>query len=84
MANSNLISIRLLLFGQIADLVGTRELTIDTDLAPLSNLLDSVVAANPRLTSRTLLVSINQEYATGDEIICDGDEVAIFTPVSGG
>jgi molybdopterin converting factor small subunit len=31
-----------------------------------------------------LLLAINEEYATGDEIISDGDELAIFTAVSGG
>ena len=31
-----------------------------------------------------LLVAVNQEYASFDKEVCDGDEVAFFPPVTGG
>lgn len=34
--------------------------------------------------SQTLLVAINQEMATRDSPISDGDEVGLFPPVTGG
>ena len=33
---------------------------------------------------RRVLCSLNREYAAGDEILKDGDEVALFPAVSGG
>ena len=45
---------------------------------------DQLLADNPGLASHKLFFSINQQYATGEEIVRDGDELAIFTAVSGG
>jgi molybdopterin converting factor small subunit len=44
----------------------------------------SVIDQHPRLRDHKLLFSINQEFASGDEMVRDGDELAIFTAVSGG
>jgi len=47
-------------------------------------MLEQVVEEYPKLSTLKLLVSLNQEYSTGHEIINDNDELAIFTSVSGG
>jgi molybdopterin synthase sulfur carrier subunit len=36
------------------------------------------------LTGPLLLVAVNREYAAADTVLKDGDEVALFPPVSGG
>ena len=36
------------------------------------------------LTGRLLLVAVNRQYAAADTALKDGDEVALFPPVSGG
>ncbi len=36
------------------------------------------------MTKRTFYVAVNQEYAKGEQVLHEGDEVAIFPPVSGG
>jgi molybdopterin synthase sulfur carrier subunit len=33
---------------------------------------------------QTMLVAVNFEYVARDYIVCDGDEVAFFPPVTGG
>jgi molybdopterin converting factor subunit 1 len=38
----------------------------------------------PVLDSRSVLVSVNQEFAFKDTLIKDGDEVALLPPFSGG
>ena len=73
-----------LFFGAAADIVGTRQLDIKTPEGDAGCLLDQLIASYPRLRSHKLLISINQEYATRDSVIDTGDEVAIFTAVSGG
>ncbi len=78
-------SVRVLFFGATADVAGKRETSID--LGGNSNVgaaLESVLRDQPSLQSYKLLFSVNQEYAELDTSISDGDELAIFTPVSGG
>lgn len=48
----------------------------------LELLAEDIPKLHPLIT--TTLVAINQEYAFPDTIIQDGDEVALFPPVSGG
>jgi molybdopterin converting factor small subunit len=33
---------------------------------------------------RTAAVAVNRDYVPGEHVLCDGDEVAILPPVSGG
>ena len=37
-----------------------------------------------KLTGRAVYAAVNQNYAKQDHVLVDGDEVAIFPPVSGG
>jgi molybdopterin synthase sulfur carrier subunit len=77
--------IRVLFFGATAAASGTRELTLD-NAEPInaSELFDQVRRSYPALESHQLLFAVNQAYAVGDEVVRDGDEVAVFTAVSGG
>ena len=77
--------IRVLFFGATAAAAGIRELTLD-NAQPIkaSELFDQVRQTYPALESHKLLFSVNHTYAAGDEIVVDGDELAIFTAVSGG
>lgn len=46
-----------------------------------------ILNANPLLLEKfgkSLLFAVNQNYAAGDEILREGDELAVFPPVSGG
>lgn len=47
---------------------------IKRDFPALSGLIDS----------RSLLVSVNQEFATRETVVRDGDEVGFLPPFSGG
>jgi molybdopterin converting factor small subunit len=43
-----------------------------------------VVSAYPQLRSHKLLFAVNEEYIDGDHVVNTGDELAVFTAVSGG
>ncbi|MEJ7847257.1 MAG: MoaD/ThiS family protein [Pyrinomonadaceae bacterium] len=78
-------TVKVLFFGMTADLAGRRELI----LSPVKNarcgqVIAEVIDIFPELSKRKMLYSINQVYAHGAEILREGDELAIFTVVSGG
>ena len=79
--------VRVLLFGQLKDIIGHQEDSLD--LPPGSNL--STVMAHygaryPKFQglNNSIACSINQEYAQGSAVLKDGDEIGLLPPVSGG
>src|SRR5437588_4671882 len=81
------ISVRVLFFGAARDAVGHEE--IDFELNSPGNATsarEQVLSAYPALQrfGNSLLIAVNQEYAQPDRQIHDGDELAVFPPVSGG
>ncbi len=43
-----------------------------------------IPALAPVLEGRSLLVSVNEEFALDDELVADGDVVGLLPPFSGG
>lgn len=77
--------VQVLFFGATADAAGTREIELDLpDNSPADNAFAQVVEKYPALKQHSLLFAVNQEYADGASKISDGDELAVFTAVSGG
>ena len=78
-------TVDVLFFGATADITGARKVSLE--LPPDSrsrNAFEKVVEKYPKLSSYRLFFSLNQEHASGEELVRDGDELAIFTAVSGG
>lgn len=74
-----------LFFGATAEIADTRHIEIDVDsYTTASTVLSTVEVRFPALSSHKLNISINEKYASGEELVRDGDELAIFTAVSGG
>ncbi len=81
------ISVRALFFGGARDAVGYDEVKVKlTAPCDAACALDQILNAYPDLRrfGRSLLIAVNQEYALPDREVSDGDELAIFPPVSGG
>ena len=77
--------VSVLFFGATADEVGAREINFEFgEEARADDAFREIVGKYPRLANHKLLFAVNQEYASGDETIRDGDELAVFTAVSGG
>jgi MoaD family protein len=74
-------------FALFRDITGTDQdsLVID-DGSTVSELLETIRKKYPDMekTKRDVLVSVNRNFATHELKLKDGDEVAIFPPVSGG
>lgn len=81
------ITVRVLFFGAARDAAGNSE--VNLPLVPpitAAEAFAKVLAAYPDLQrfGRSLLFALNQEYAPSERELGDGDELAIFPPVSGG
>ena len=84
---NNEITVTVLVFGAARDVVGQGEVNIvlkgrPTAATGFAQLLEEF--PDLKRFGRSLLLAVNQDYATEDRELKDGDELAIFPPVSGG
>jgi len=78
-------TVQVLFFGATSDITGQR--CVDMELPPeaTANIaFDEIKKTFPKLNDHKLHFAVNEKYATREEILSDGDELAIFTAVSGG
>lgn len=72
-------------FGLTSDAAGTNECTIEfAEFMTVIKVCETMKAQYPALAGLRLLIAVNEEYSGPDAVLKDGDEVAIFTAVSGG
>ncbi len=79
--------INVLFFATLKDRAGRDRLPLELDDGATVSVLKSRLAADiPALAPAlpTVLVSVNHEFAFPQDSLKDGDEVALFPPVSGG
>ena len=79
--------IQVKLFATLRQLAGWSQQTIElAEGSTLNTLLVQLTEQHPalNLTGRTLYAAINLEFAKPEQVLTDGDEVALMPPVSGG
>jgi molybdopterin converting factor subunit 1 len=79
--------ITILFFATLRDRAGTRRMELEVpDGMTVQGLKDYVSQHYPNLqeSMKSVLITINREYAFDDAVIPQGVEVAMFPPVSGG
>lgn len=78
-------NIRVLFFGATADEIGDRQMELSLNgRSDAQRAFAEVINRFPKLKDHKLLFAVNQEYVSGDRQLKNGDELAIFTAVSGG
>ncbi len=85
--NKSAISVRVLFFGAARDATACEEAELKLNPPHDSaSAFAQLLTAYPELRrfGKSLLFAVNQEYAQPDREIFDGDELAVFPPVSGG
>jgi len=81
------ITCTILLFAQLADAVGESQLSLQlSDDATVRDALDALATAHESIAQqrKTIAVAVNEQYATADTPLNDGDTIALIPPVSGG
>jgi MoaE-MoaD fusion protein len=80
--------VHILTFGVLKDWLGYAGSSIELeDGATVADLLDHLAhqhAGSPAARLRGIAVSVNAEYAVAARVLCEGDEVGLLPPVSGG
>jgi molybdopterin converting factor subunit 1 len=80
-------SIRVLFFASLAEIAGTREVSIDAaGFGDVESIFNKFAGDFPALETyrSSVLFALNSEFARPNSEVRDGDEVAFFPPVSGG
>ncbi|HEX8921967.1 MAG TPA: molybdenum cofactor biosynthesis protein MoaE [Pyrinomonadaceae bacterium] len=82
------VRVRVLFFGAAREIAGRDEMSLTLSApANSSNAFEEILSQYPDLRrfGRSLLFAVNQEYVRGDaQELREGDELAVFPPVSGG
>jgi molybdopterin converting factor subunit 1 len=79
--------VRVLFFGVLKELLGSEgdaiELPEGAAAAQVIEHYRTRLNGNARLLS-SVAIAVNREYAAGNRVLSEGDEVALLPPVSGG
>lgn len=82
-----MIKVRVLFFGAARDAVGQEQIEVELE-SPINadGARAKLLSDYPSLQrfGNSLLFAVNQQYAQSDREISEGDELAVFPPVSGG
>ena len=79
------IRVTLRCFASVREVLGTDVLTVELQSdTTLESLRQKLAEAHPQLSRLPLAFAVNRDYARGDQLLRDGDEVAFIPPISGG
>ena len=79
--------VKLLFFATIRDRAGVKTLDLDIPMdLTIQGLKDKLAAEYPNLkeSMKSVLITINREYAFDEAVVPSNAEIALFPPVSGG
>lgn len=74
---------KIMFFAHLRDRVGEEFLTKDVSGKTISE-LKQMLEENYGLKLDSVMAAVNEEFASDDEVIQDGDTIAFIPPVSGG
>ena len=76
-------NLKILFFGQLADITGTQEMEI-MNVKDSDSLQNKLSDEFPEMKGLQFSVAVNKKTVTENTILKDGDIVAILPPFSGG
>ncbi|MDQ0162993.1 molybdopterin converting factor subunit 1 [Bacillus alveayuensis] len=76
--------IRILLFAHLKEQLNAEEITLPFPELTVHQLRQELKDRYGLSSVSSLMIAVNEEFATDDEMIREGDVVALIPPVSGG
>jgi molybdopterin synthase catalytic subunit len=77
--------VKVISFGVMKNWLGAAESEIELPLgATVADLLELLISRLNAPLDHSIAVSVNAEFSTRTQVLCDGDEVGLLPPVSGG
>ncbi len=76
--------VKVLFFARSREIVGEREIIFETKGSKVSDVINELIKRHPALGNMKFSVALNRRFVRGDEMVREGDELAIIPPVSGG
>lgn len=75
---------KVLLFAHLRDVVGEEYLMLDAKGKTVAELKEWISEKYGVQKLGTVMAAINEEFTTNEEVIKEGDVIALIPPVSGG
>ncbi|MCK5816116.1 MAG: MoaD/ThiS family protein [Flavobacteriaceae bacterium] len=78
--------IEVLFFGITADLIGEKAISFDvSEEMTIKDIKEKLLKTYPKLVPhQSFTMALNMEYAEGNNLVKNGDAIALIPPVSGG
>ena len=76
--------IKVLLFSYLQESAGTGQIEMQEEKLTIAQLKEKLAREYNLANLQQVMVAVNEEYATEDQVIVTGDTVAFIPPVSGG
>lgn len=76
--------IHILLFAHLQEVVGESKLAVELSDITVGQLKAWLEKQYPQLSLQSIMVAINEEFATDTTMIQSGDTIAFIPPISGG
>ena len=72
-------------FGIARDIMGGSEVSLSDSVQNVAELRSLLLSRYPKLKDlNSLLIAVNQKYASDEILVSESDEIAVIPPVSGG
>lgn len=75
---------KILFFAHLRDAVGEESIMMDAKGKTIAELKQMVLETYQSVNLENVMAAINEEFASDEEIIHEGNEIAFIPPVSGG
>lgn len=76
--------INILLFAHLQEVTGKSEIKIGLSDYTVGQIKEWMENQYPQLSLQNMMAAVNEEFATDDIIVKDGDTLAFIPPISGG
>ncbi|MBY0123397.1 molybdopterin converting factor subunit 1 [Bacillus sp. S/N-304-OC-R1] len=75
---------KILFFAHLRDAVGEESIVLEASGKTVAELKGLLAEKFEKVNLENAMTAVNEEFASNDEVIQDGDTIAFIPPVSGG